>query len=304
MNETVKKNTPEELYRAYQAGRDNISPVVLTNLREAAEQKRHEEGIHAILEQAKTAPGRSSNTAVNTDTHQPINNIVERFKEWFSPAWGGAAVAAALIAMVAVPMFNSTGLNPAGHLSHLAGCDECAQHARNASPLTRSTSIGQARVAPEAITAAKLGRISAKLKIAQAAGLSTLETSARNELQKLATRTENSELTALAEANDMGKTLAGIELYTQGQGKVFAASEALFVANVSARDTSSTDVSAAATDSFKYAQSSFAAIEAPSQLQLNLQGQLATAIEQDLNSPEALQKVIDLTRRAMESLGG
>ncbi len=299
MKKTNNPKAADELYRDYQTHRDNIPPALLNNLRAAAASQSHEDNIHVILEQAKVQGAQA--TSAESKPVQLENaaspSFGQRLRDWFSPAWGGAIAAAALIAIVAGP--NLLNNSP---YSHLANCAECVSHARNASALTRSTAIGQAPLSVPERTAARLGRISAKLKIAESANLSQLDQSARQELIKFAKQTDN-ELLLTAAGADHSDTVRLLNDIAQAESVRFNASESLFIANVSARNALKSDNAADALPSFGAALEDFNRIQQPSELQRNLASQLQSVLATPDLTEAKLKKIIELSRRAMETLG-
>jgi len=267
MNETNKVKTPNELYREYQNNRDSIPHAVLNNLRDSAEQQKYEGNIHAILQQAKTVGVAADEHAkqINTAGTSPERaGFLDKLKDWFSPAMGGGLVAAALIAVVAVPL-----LRDQDQYQHLANCGNCLSHASNASALTRSTAPGQPRISTETRTAAKLGRISA----------------------------------ALASSHETKAILEQLNLSTHARNPVFDASKALFIANVSARNAKINGLNEEAVNSIMRAATQFNTANSQTELQKNIANKLDATLEGLTDDASKLDTIIELTRRAMESLG-
>lgn len=312
MNKMTQERPPNELYREYQATRDDISPQVFDSLMDSAANRKHEDNIHAILEQAKVAHTTTNQHNNVENINKPKNGLLKSLSQWWNPVWGGAAVATALIAAIAVPLVYEVSPYGSSKGAYLAGCSDCANYAANASALTRSSNLGKP-IPVQVRTAAKLGRIQAKFEIAQITQLSALQNSAAKELNTLAERLGSEQLKSLSPTSDLGQAMSGIERYAKSDIEVFNASKALFIANVSARDAkvrlatlalqaSNSEAVKELNQRFNLATDSFRATLGDSELRKNVSLQLETAIEQPITAPH-LDRIIELTRRAMESLG-
>ena len=305
MNKTTQKLRPDELYREYQDTRDNIPSNIFNNLKDEAGALQHEENIHVILERAKshTAVPPAYNTAGDEKggASNGIRNLLDKLSQMLNPVWAGALITAALVTVIGV-----NSLVPSSAPHYLSNCEQCLSHAMNASALTRSTALGVS-ISVESRKAAKLGRIHAKLLVSQMAELPQLAEVALTELEKFSSRADDTQLKQIAASKNVNHVIDRLANHSAGQSIVFNAANALFIANVSAREaTQHSDLSLnrdQLLDIFTQASDTYSLIEGKNELQKTLSKRLREELKGSLNKVK-LNRVIDLTRRAMESLGG
>ncbi len=289
---------PDELYREYQSSRDNIPQASLTALRSAAENKRAEDNINAILEQAKPIHARGEQTSV-TESKSEHKSVFTGIMDWlFGNAWGlgSAAIAGALVALVGLPFF-SQNIPP---YSQFSECGDCASYIANASALTRSATLTRQRTNPEQRLAAKKGRLSAKLEIANAAKLTAVKEQAFKEFEKLAERDAN--LSTQGQSSDVKSVINALATSSSNNSDVYLASKALFIANVTARNAKNLEQTEIQ-DSLIAANTAYASVLEPNELQKDIRGKLLELSEMRSFTNTQLEKIIEITRRAMESLG-
>ncbi len=242
MTKLDDKHDPGQLYRRYQEARDNIPLPVLKALCDKAEFAHHENAIHTITQMAKTANSGDGKTAPKKSKPAWFEGIISKFSRAtsrLSPRYApqlGMAFACLAVAAVILPLnvnFDNTTTNYAA-TAHLNDCLECDGYIANASVITRG--VNARGIDAQLRQAARLGKLSGKLKVLAARDPNRALNLTINDLGKLPTSALSPDLIALRQSAIPSLSKLD-ELLTEAASDkgVFHASEALFVANIFAR---------------------------------------------------------------------
>lgn len=301
MNDLTQKNTPDELYREYQNTRDNIPESVYSEIVSKAEQVRHDENIHQILQQAKIAENSRAQSPAQTNDVKA--SFADRIKNLFTLApaktWGTAFASVAL-AVIILPIAMNSSAPQFSEVAHLDGCTQCGAYISNASATTRSVAPGLSKTDPQARIAARLGRINASVKISAMLEDDAALSASFKELRKL---TNKAPKTESATTNDM---LNAIQLaLTENRFKTtFTAAEAIHIAEITARFALNEGQSNGVRDTLNSAVNAYSNIDDLSLLQQSILNDLrAMQTSPEISGKADLEKTIQLYSRAMESLG-
>lgn len=308
MNDSTKKSAPDQLYREYQNSRDNIPESVYQEIISKAEQVQHEDNIHLILQQAKLSG--NTNAQQTSSTNSQAQSIAERIKALFtdSPVKSfGTAFASIALAVIILPIAMNSSPQ-FSELSHLDGCADCAAYINNASVTTRSVTPGLSAIAPENKIAARLGRLSASLKIAAALEQDSILQASLPELKKLAAATTNSELKNSLQSGEINThdliTAVKGAIVNRQLEKIFLAAESIHIANITARFAVNEGQTGAVMQTLSDATRIFAEIDEPSILQQNLLNEMRTIKTTQGNIDKKMLNItIELYNRAIKSLG-
>jgi len=296
------------LYREYQNSRDNIPESVYQEIVSKAEQVQHEDNIHLILQQAKLSD--NANTQQTSSVNSQTLSIADRIKSLFavSPVKSfGTAFASIALAVIILPIAMNSSPE-FSEVAHLDGCADCATYINNASVTTRSVTPGLSSIAPENKIAARLGRLSASLKIAAALEQKDILEASLPELKKLAVGANNSALQNSLQSDELNPQ----DIITSVKGaiansqleKTFLAAESIHIANITARFAVNEGGTGAVMQTLSDATRVFAEIDEPSILQQNLLNEMrAINAAQGNADKKTLQTMIELYNRAIKSLG-
>ena len=307
MNDHSKKSKPgdkpDKLYREYQETRDNIPQSIYSELSTQAEQNRHEDNIHAIVQQAKVYKPEAADTKQQSGTPW----LQKLFSAGSRPAWGMAFASLAL-AVVVLPLMNNPSGDYNAQIAHLADCEGCAGYVADASVVTRSVTPGLQRNDQRLRLAAKLGRIDSSLKLSVILEDQEIFSSALRELRKIADSTQTPELVkALESRNPNAATLIkaiNSDIQSAGTEDIFAAAGEIHIANITARFALNESAGSGVHPTYTRAVEAFSAIREPTVLQQTILEQLQNLQSSGtLDDESNLKKSIELYRRAMESLG-
>ena len=308
MNDSTKKYAPDQLYREYQNSRDNIPESIYQEIVSQAEQVQHEDNIHLILQQAKLSDNTKAQQT--SPTNSQAQSIAERIKALFtvSPVKSfGTAFASVALAVIILPIAMNSSPE-FSEVSHLDGCADCATYINNASVTTRSVTPGLSSISPEEKIAARLGRLSASMKIAAALEQDSILEASLPELKKLAAGSTNSELKNSLQSTEMNpldiiSAVKGAMVNSQFE-KNFIAAESIHIANITARFAVNEGQTSAVMQTLSNAARNFAEIEKPSVLQQNLLNEMrAIKTTQGNLDKKELHSMIELYNRSIKSLG-
>jgi len=307
MNDSTQKHTPSELYREYQNSRDNIPSSVYNELLSKAEQAQHDDNIHRILQLAKVS-GTKAEALKQAPEQKP--SFADQVKNLFGlapqKAWGTAFASIALAVIILPIAMNSSPQFP--QVSHLEECAQCASYIRDASVTTRSALPGLSKRNPQSVIAAKLGRISASLKISAQLEEDAILNNSKTEIRRLVSAAADTRLSKipLSETITSEELIAAIQISVSeaSQEKAFTAAQAIQIANVTARyalNEGDTEQVGATLDEVIDA---FSKVNELSLLQQSILKELqALKTRPIVDDKNALTNAIELYNRAMKSLG-
>lgn len=163
MNNTTYKQSPEQLYRAYQTTRDNLTVQDLRSLISAAQASAHEHAIHLIVAAAENQQTIDKTSSAEEKNGSIIFDLFKRaFTRDLTKVWVGP-VAALTVALLVTSNFQTSNEYLPRELGQFASCDQCWKYLQSSK--MRGAIPGLSRLDLDQRFAAKLGEASAKLRV-------------------------------------------------------------------------------------------------------------------------------------------
>ena len=305
-DETIKTDI-DQLYRRYQETRDDIPLPIFKSISLAARNASQEDAIHSIVEAAKVASYANDQEKVGKKSSW-LTLLGEKLKSGLfnSNLVKPAGVSFACLAMVAVigPMFLNSTSNQFQEVAHLTDCAQCPNHINNVLTTTRSATLGLSQADAQSRHAAKLGQIQARLKIEVSnndplavdnaiASLKKLDGSViSKELATLINQHSNSERTTV---NSLNTAIVSATSNVQ----ITLASEAIFIANISARNALTLNNSEAARVPLERALVALKKLPTPSNLQQSAISKLEQNVSADTLNLKRVIKSLELSAKSL-----
>lgn len=297
----------EKLYRHYQETRDDIPLSTFNSLSLAAEKASQDDAIHSILEAAKVASYSNSKEFTGKKSSL-LTSIGEKLK---SGLFGGnlykpVGVGFACLAMVAVvgPMFLNNVSPLYKEVAHLDDCAQCSSHINNVLTTTRSATPGFSQIDAQSRYAAKLGTIQARLKIEANTDSKLAIDNAITALKKLDRAMLSQELGSLISKESTRETTTVDSLNTAilsatKDPAVTLASEAVFIANISARQALEINNSEAARAPLELALLALKGLPSPTNLQKSAVLKLERSVQAETLNLKGTIKSLELSAKSL-----
>jgi len=305
MSKKSKDLNLQDLYRDYQETRDTVPESLLTTLRNAALSEANEGAIHEIVQRSKVA---DQNTAFDkaserqSEATRTRRSFTDSLTAWLSPARFGGALAALVLAVVLVPMFNSN--QQASQYAFLSDCADCVNYVQSAARTTRSGLGVSPALAIDDRLNARLGRVVAQLLIAKEVDGENIDALARAELKKLAELFKQDKLSKWAELPTANEIIAAISDSYALLPREFKNARDLFLSNVVARQALESSLGADQKLFIDRVTQDFIGQTSDSVLDGVIKEDLKVLASKDNEwSKLDLQNFIDLTQRAMATIG-
>lgn len=311
MNDDKTNLNAEQLYKRYQETRDDIPLSMFHAISAATESAHHEQAIHAIAQAAKVASAKTKDSQSGKKSSW-FTTAVEALKTSFSENRLSKPMAlgfACLAVFAAVgPLFINNTSNPyfSHDVAHLSDCVECQTHIRNALATTRGASLALSTLNEDARLDAKLGLIQGRLHVESTYGDQFAISNAIEALNKLDKSSLSSPLNesiinASKASNSITAESLSVAISNSANNSVIRhASNAVFVANISARNAQNDKNIDTASASVLSALSAMQQIPKPTPLQEAAISKLENAVNA---SDMDLRKVIKNLELAAKSLG-
>ena len=305
-DETIKTDA-SQLYRRYQETRDDIPLPIFNSISLAAQNASQEDAIHSILEAAKVASYANDKEEVGKKSSW-LTLINEKLKSGLfkSSLYKPAGVGFACLAMVAVvgPMFLNSTSNQFQEVAHLTDCAQCPSHINNVLTTTRSTALGLNQVDAQSRHAAKLGQIQARLKIEASNNDPLAVDKAIASLKKLDGSMISKELASLINPQPNTERTTVDSLNTAiasatSNVHITLASEAIFIANISARNALTLNNSEAARVPLERALVALKKLPTPSNLQQSAILKLEQNVSADTLNLKRVIKSLELSAKSL-----
>jgi hypothetical protein len=305
------KTSAEQLYKRYQETRDDIPLSTFDAISTATESAQHEQAIHAIAQAAKVASANRTDVQAGKKSSW-FTTAVGTLRSYFSenrlskPIGLGFACLAVFAAVG--PLFLNSTSNPyfSQEVAHLSDCAECQTHIRNALATTRGASPALSTLNQQARLDAKLGLIQGRLQVESAYGDQYAISNAAAALNKLdKTRLSSSLIDSIIDADNANSSITAeslsIAIGSSANSSIISdASNAIFVANISARNAQDDQNIDAASASLLSALKAMQQLPTPTLLQEAAISKLENTVNAQTTN---LRKVIKDLEFAARSLG-